>query len=327
MLQIRERAKAKKLRVVLPEGTEPRIILAAKKLLSEGMASVTLLGDENEVSARAKEHGLNTNKVQIVNPISAVEYNSYVAELVEIRKSKGLSQRDAQALIASPLYFGAMLVRHDLADASVAGSVNTTGDVLRAALHVIGMKTGINTVSSSFLMVMPKFHDVRNKAFLFGDCAVVPNPSAEQLATIALSTSETFERLIGEKPRVALLSFSTKGSASHPDVDKVLMALKILKSDHPDLEVDGELQLDAAIMPEVAARKAPESSVAGKANVLIFPDLDSGNIGYKLTERFGGATAIGPILQGLAKPANDLSRGCTVDDIVDTVAIALLMKG
>ena len=220
-----------------------------------------------------------------------------------------------------------MLVRHDKADASVAGAVSTTGDVLRAAIQVLGLAKGVKTVSSCFMMTLPEFRGVKDKVFMFGDCAVVPNPDAEQLASIAYSTAQTMKNLTGEEPKVAMLSFSTKGSAKHEDIDKVLQALEIVRREHPELKVDGELQVDAAIIPQIGQRKAPDSEIAGNANVLIFPDLDAGNIGYKLTERFAGATATGPIIQGLAKPANDLSRGCSVGDIVDVSAIAMLMRG
>ena len=325
--EIKDRAKAKKRRIVLPEGTEPRMIRATKKILLEGIASVTLLGNEAEIEKLAKEHGLNLGQVEVINPLHSSDYNSYVSEFMAIRKAKGMTEEQAKTAIASPLYFGAMLVRHDKVDASVAGSVNTTGDVLRAAIQILGLKEGIRTVSSCFLMTIPEYCDVKDKAFLYADGAVVPNPNAEQLASIAISTAETMKNLLEEEPKVAMLSFSTKGSAKHKDVDKVLEALKILKTNHPELKVDGELQVDAAIVPEVAKRKAPDSEIAGKANVLIFPDLDAGNIAYKLTERLAKATATGPIIQGLAKPANDLSRGCSVDDIVDVTAIAVLMKG
>jgi phosphate acetyltransferase len=325
--EIKDRAKAKKRRVVLPEGTEPRMIRAAKKILSEGIASVTLLGDQQEIERLAKEHGLNLGNVEVINPAHSAHYNDYVSEFMAIRQAKGITEEQAQTAVAGPLHFGAMLVRHDKADASVAGSINTTGNVLRAGIQVLGLKEGIRTVSSCFLMTVPKYREVLDKVFFFADCAVVPNPNAEQLASIAVSTAETMKNLLGEEPRIAMLSFSTRGSAKHKDIDKVLETLEILKKDHPELKVDGEFQVDTAIVPEVAKRKAPDSDIAGEANVLIFPDLDAGNIAYKLTERLAKATATGPIIQGLAKPANDLSRGCSVDDIVDVTAIAVLMKG
>ncbi|MEE8577670.1 MAG: phosphate acetyltransferase [candidate division Zixibacteria bacterium] len=325
--KIKEKAKSEPGRVVLPEGTESRMVLAAEKIIAQKIASVTLIGDESEVNKAASEAGANISGADIVSPTQLPEYERNVAELMELRKDKGLTEEKARDMVASSLYSGAMLVRHDLADASVAGSVSTTGEVLRAAIHCLGLADGINTVSSSFIMTLPEFAGEKDKVFVFGDCAVVPNPNAEQLASIAVSTAQTMTRLIGEEPKVAMLSFSTKGSAKHEDVDKVLEALDILKRNHPDLKVDGEFQLDAAVIPEIGARKAPNSEIAGQANVLIFPDLDSGNIGYKLVERLAGATATGPIIQGLAKPANDLSRGCSVDDIVDVSAIATLLRG
>ena len=327
MSRIKDKAKAKKRRVVLPEGTEPRMIRATKKILSEGIASVTLLGDQQEIEKLAKEHGLNLGKVEVIDPSHSRDYNDYISEFMTMRQARGITEEQARTTMSSPLYFGAMLVRHDKADASVAGSVNTTGNVLRAGIQVLGLKEGIRTVSSCFLMTVPKYREVLDKVFFFADCAVVPNPNAEQLASIAVSTAETMKNLLGEEPRIAMLSFSTRGSAKHKDIDKVLETLEILKKDHPELKVDGEFQVDAAIVPEVAKRKAPDSEIAGEANVLIFPDLDAGNIAYKLTERLANATATGPIIQGLAKPANDLSRGCSVDDIVDVTAIAVLMKG
>ncbi len=324
---IKENAKKKKRRVVLPESTEPRMIDATKKILAEGIASVTLVGDETEVSKLAGEHGLDLGQVELIDPAKSPDFDTYVADFMELRKKKGITEEEARAAIAQPLFFGAMLVRHDKADASVAGSVNTTGNVLRAAIQVIGLKKGIKAVSSSFIMTVPEYRGEKDKVFMFGDCAVIPNPDPQQLASIAVSTAETLKFLIGEEPRVALLSFSTKGSAKHEDIDKVLAALEILKADHPDLIVDGEFQVDAAIVPQVAAKKAPDSPLGGEANVLIFPDLDAGNIGYKLVQRLAGAVATGPIIQGLAKPANDLSRGCSVDDIVDVSAIATLLRG
>ena len=325
--RIKERARSKQRRVVLPEASDPRVIDAAKKIMAEELASVTLLGDKGAIEKLAKEHNLNLSKVEMIDPTKAVEHEQFVREFMEMRKAKGITEEQARQAMRSPLYFGAMLVRHDRADASVAGSLSTTGDVLRAAIQVLGLKDGIRIVSSCFMMTVPKYRDEVNKVFMYADGAVVPNPDPEQLASIAVATADTMRSLLGEEPRVALLSFSTKGSAQHPDVDKVLAALEILKKNYPQLKVDGEFQVDAAIVPEVAVRKAPGSVIKGDANVLIFPDLDAGNIAYKLTQRLANATATGPIIQGLAKPANDLSRGCSADDIVDVTAIAVLMKG
>ncbi len=325
--KIKDRARAQKRRVVLPEGTEPRMILATKKILSEGIAAVTLLGDDKEIANLAAEHGLNLGKVEVINPARSADFNDFVQQFMEIRKAKGITEEQAVEAMNDPLYFGAMLVRNGKADASVAGSVNTTGNVMRAAIHVLGLKEGIKVVSSCFMMTVPRYRDVHDKVFLYADGAVVPNPNAEQLASIAAATAETMVNLLGEEPRIAMLSFSTKGSAKHPDVDKVVEALGILKKTHPELKADGEFQVDAAIVPEVAAKKAPGSIIDGNANILIFPDLDAGNIAYKLTQRLANATATGPIIQGLAQPANDLSRGCSADDIVDVAAIATLMKG
>ena len=325
--KIKERARSKKRRVVLPEGIEPRSIQAAKKILSEEIASVTLVGDEKEIESLAKEHGLNLAKVEVINPAHSADFAGYVAQFMELRKAKGITEEQAKETLLQPLFFGAMLVRNGKADASVAGALNTTGDVLRAALQVIGLKEGIRVVSSCFMMTVPKYRDELDKVFLYADGAVVPNPSAEQMVSIAASTAETWRNLIGTEPRIAFLSFSTRGSAKHADVDKVVKAVETFKAKYPDIKADGEFQVDAAIVPEIAERKAPGSAIQGDANILIFPDLDAGNIGYKLTQRLAGATATGPIIQGLALPANDLSRGCSADDIVDVTAIATLMKG
>lgn len=324
---IKEKAKAKKRRVVLPEGNEPRMIEATRKLLDQGVAQVTIIGKPDDVHKLAKERSVVLDGAEIIDPESSPDFDKYVADYVELRKHKKVTEGQARKLIAEPLFFGAMLVRHNKVDASVAGAMNTTGDVMRAAIQVIGLKEGIKAVSSSFIMTLPNYGVAKDKVFMFGDCAVIPNPTAEQLASIAVSTAETMTFLLGVEPKVAMLSFSTKGSAKHADIDKVLEALDIVRREHPQLKIDGEFQVDAAIVPDVAKKKAPDSPLGGGANVLIFPDLDAGNIGYKLVQRLAGATATGPIIQGLAKPANDLSRGCSVDDIVDVSAIATLMRG
>ncbi|MEA1980869.1 MAG: phosphate acetyltransferase [candidate division Zixibacteria bacterium] len=325
--KIKERAKEKYRHVVLPEGIEPRMIKAAKKITEQKIARVTLLGDNKTIESLANENDLDLSQVTVIDPEQSDLLDDFVADFVEIRKAKKISKGQAEKAIKNPLYFGAMLVKHDKADGSVAGSVNTTGDVMRAAIHVLGLKKGIEVVSSCFMMTVPKYRDESNKVFLYADGAVVPNPNATELASIAAATAQTMENLLGMDPKIAMLSFSTKGSAKHNDVDKVTEAFEILKKNHPDLKVDGELQVDAAIVPEIAKSKAPGSVVNGEANILIFPDLDAGNIAYKLTQRLANATATGPIIQGLAMPANDLSRGCSDDDIVDVTAIAMLMKG
>jgi phosphate acetyltransferase len=324
---IKDRARQARRTVVLPEGTEKRVIVAARTLTEEKIAKVILLGDTAKISQLSELHGLDANLVEIVNPMESDDYEAFINLLLERRKGKGMTRDRAAEAMKKELYFGAALVQTGEADASVAGSINTTGDVLRAALHVIGLAPGINTLSSSFLMTLPEFGGVEDKVFMFADCAVVPNPTSAQLSSIAASTANTLKKLVGEEPRVAFLSFSTKGSARHEDIDKVTKAVEIFRKDHPDIPADGELQADAAIIPGIGERKAPGSPVAGKANVLIFPDLDAGNIAYKLVERMAGAVATGPIIQGLALPCNDLSRGCSPQDIVNVSAIAVLMKG
>ncbi len=325
--KIKAKARTKKRTAVLSEGIEPRAIQAAKGIIAEKIADVILLGNQDEISKLAKKYGLKLDKVQVIDPATSELLPSFAEEFYGLRKEKGITEQEATETMKKYLFFGAMLVRRGMAYGAVAGSINTTGDVLRAGIQVIGLAPGIKTVSGAFMMTVPKYRDKVNKIFMYGDSAVVPNPDVEQLASIAVSTAETMKNLTGEEPRVALLSFSTKGSAKHPDVDKVVAALEILKRDYPDLKVDGEFQVDAAIVPEIAKSKAPGSRIAGKANVLIFPDLDAGNIAYKLTQRLANATATGPIVQGLAKPCNDLSRGCSWQDIVDVTAIAMLMKG
>jgi phosphate acetyltransferase len=321
--QIKAKARASRQTVVLPEGYDDRMVQAAGRIVKDGLANVVILGDPGVLQAKAKELGASLDGVELLDPKASPKLESYIDELVELRKKKGLSRGQARELLTGEdnLYYGSMMVRQGDAGGAVAGAGNTTGDVLRAAFQVVGTAPGMKTVSSVFLMVTktPEFGE--NGTILFADCAVNPNPDAQALAEIAVATARSCKSFLGVDARVAMLSFSTKGSASHEDADKVLQALEIAKGLDPQLQIDGELQADAALLPNVGAKKAPGSSVAGKANTLVFPDLDAGNIGYKLVERLAGAEAVGPIIQGLAKPVNDLSRGCSVEDIISVAAI------
>ncbi|PLX78019.1 MAG: phosphate acetyltransferase [Desulfuromonas sp.] len=321
--QIKAKARTSLQAVVLPESYDDRMIQAAELIVKDQLAKPVLLGDPAVIATKATELGVALDGVQIIDTKSATTLDSYVDELVKLREKKGMTADQARQTLTAEdnLFFGAMMVHKGDAGGMVAGAYNTTGDVLRAAFQVIGTAPGMKTVSSVFLMVTktPEFGE--NGTILFADCAVNPNPDAQALAEIAISTAGSCKSFLGVEARVAMLSFSTKGSASHADADKVLEALSIAKKMAPNLQIDGELQADAALLPNVGAKKAPGSPVAGKANTLIFPDLDSGNIGYKLVERLAGAEAVGPIVQGLAKPVNDLSRGCSVDDIVSVAAI------
>lgn len=321
--KIKAKAKSNLKTVVLPESYDERMLFAAQKVMEQGLAKIVILGNKSDVFAAAELKGVNLTGVEIIEPASSQRLGSYVDSLVELRKSKGLSRDEAEKILTAKdnLYFAGMMVRSGDADGEVAGATGTTGDVLRAAFQTVGTAPGIKTVSSFFLMITktPSFGE--NGILLFADCAVNPNPDAQALAEIAVATARNCQSFLDVPARIAMLSFSTKGSAAHPDADKVLKALEIAKQIDPCMQIDGELQADAALLPKVGEKKAPGSQVAGKANVLIFPDLDAGNIAYKLVERVAGAEAVGPIIQGLAKPVNDLSRGCSVEDIVNVVAI------
>ena len=325
---IREKAKKNPKIIVLPEGEEPRMIKAAETIINEGLASLILLGREESIKSKARELGVELqDEIKIINPKDSKKLKEYAESYYQLRKNKGMSSDEAYQLLENPLYFGALMVYHDDADGLVAGSVNATGDVFRPALQTIKTAPGINIVSSSFVMVVPDCPYGENGVMVFADCALNPEPNAEQLADVAIASAATGKALVGFEPRVAMLSFSTKGSGKHPLVDKVIEATKIAQEKKPELLIDGELQADAALIPSIGERKAPNSKIAGKANVLIFPDLHSGNIAYKLIERLAKAEAIGPISQGMRKPVNDLSRGCSADDIVNVVAITVLQAG
>lgn len=324
--EILEKAKKDIKTIVLPEGDEVRTIKAAEIIHSEKIAKLIMLGDEEVIKEKAKGINVNLEGITIIDPLKSEKNEYYANEFYELRKTKGMTLEKAREIIKDPMYFGTMMVKLGDGDGMVSGAVHSTGDLLRPGLQIIKTAKGVKCVSSFFLMQLKDKSYGKDGLLLFADCAVNPNPSAEDLASIAIATAENAKVLCDMEPKVAMLSFSTMGSAKNELVDKVVEATKIANTLRPDLDIDGELQLDAALVIDVAALKAPNSTVAGKANVLVFPDLQSGNIGYKLVQRLAGAEAIGPVCQGFAKPINDLSRGCNVQDIINVVAVTAVQS-
>lgn len=319
---IKERAKKDMKTIVLPEAEDKRTLVAANAILAEGIANIILVGNKESIANDEKKYGLNLSKAVVIDPDKTDKLQKYIDILVECRKKKGMTPEQAKELLTKDyLYFGVTMVKAGDADGMVSGAIHSTADTLRPSLQILKTTPGTKLVSAFFLMIVPDCEFGDNGVFVFGDCGLNQNPAPEELAAIAESSAKSFENLVGDEPIVAMLSHSSKGSAKHADVDKVVEATRIVKESCPSLKVDGELQLDAAIVPSVGSAKAPGSSVAGKANVLIFPDLDAGNIGYKLVQRLAKAEAYGPMTQGIARPVNDLSRGCSAEDIIGVIAI------
>ena len=321
--EIKTRAKKDIKTIILPESEDRRVLEAASKVATQGFARIILLGNEEKINQDAKLYNLDLNNVKIVNPLTSEKREQYVQQLFELRKNKGLTIEQAEELLKQPIYFGMMMLKDEKceADGLVSGAAHSTSDTLRPALQILKTAPNTKLVSAFFVMCVPNCEYGENGIFIFGDSGLNQNPNAEELSEIAISSSKSFEQLVGKRAKVAMLSYSTYGSAKSELTEKVIEATKLVKEKEPELCVDGELQLDAAIIPEVAKSKAPESPVGGNANVLIFPDLNAGNIGYKLVQRLAKAEAYGPLCQGIAKPVNDLSRGCSADDIVGVVAI------
>lgn len=318
------KAKQQRVRIVLPEGNSERTLKAADIILREGIADLIVLGNNVEIDYLAKQWSLNLEKATIINPAASPKLEEYIQTFMELRKDKGITYEEAKKTISDPIYYGPMMIYKGDADGEVSGAEHTTADTVRPALQIVKTSPGISVVSGGMIVITQPKNLGYNGMFVFADVAITPNPTAKQLAEIAISSAQTAKSILGvDVPKVAMLSFSTKGSAKHELADKVIEAVNIAKQLRPDLNIDGELQADAALIESIGQKKSPGSTVAGHANVLVFPDLQSGNIGYKLVERLGGALAIGPVLQGLGAPINDLSRGCSVDDIVHLVAITV----
>lgn len=318
---IKEKAKQQLKTIVLPEGSDIRTIKAASMVLQQGYANLIILGDKSKIEEMAKNNNLDISKATIINPIESEKYETYVQKFYELRKAKGMTIEKARETLKDETYFGMMMVKNGDSDGLVSGACHSTSDTLRPALQILKTKPGTKLVSAFFVMVVPNCEYGENGIFIFSDSGLNEYPDADALSEIAISSASSFKQLVGAEPKVAMLSYSTYGSAHSPLTDKVVEASKLLKQKAPDLICDGELQLDAAIIPEIAASKAPGSPVQGKANTLIFPDLDAGNIGYKLVQRLAKAEAYGPLCQGIAKPVNDLSRGCSAEDIAGVIAI------
>lgn len=320
--QIRAKAKQHSMRIVLPEGTEKRTLQAANEVLEEGLAKIILIGNPDEINRLASEMELaHIKDAKIVDPLKHEKKDAYIDLMLEIRKSKGLTKEEASKLIENPLYLATLMIKNGDADGEVAGAANATGDVLRPAFQYVKTAPGISVVSGAFIMILKDKEFGENGVLVFADCAVHPNPTDKELAEIAVATGKTTRAIAGFEPRIAMLSFSTKGSAKHEMVDKVVSATKIAQEMAPDMQIEGELQADAAIIEAIGQQKAPGSKIAGRANVLVFPTLETGNIAYKLVQRLAHAEAVGPVLQGMAAPINDLSRGCSVSDITNLIAI------
>ncbi len=322
--EIKKQAKTVIKTIVLPEATDVRTLEATDKIIKEGFAKIVLIGNKEEIIKLANENNFNISNANIVEPLTSDKYEEYAESLYELRKAKGMTIEQAKELLKDPVYFGMMMVKKEEADGLVSGAAHSTADTLRPALQILKTKPGTKIVSTFNVLVLPHKEYGEDGVLMFADCGLNPKPNSDELSEIAISSAESFKAIIKKEPKVAMLSFSTYGSAKAEDVEKVQEATKLAKEKAPELLIDGEMQLDAALVPTVAASKAPGSNVAGKANILVFPDLNAGNIGYKLTERLAKAEAYGPICQGIAKPVNDLSRGCKADDIVGAVAITCL---